>query len=704
MNDLPTLNITSAAPRAARRETRIARHGRELTDAYGWLRDPDWQRVMREPGALAPDIRAHLEAENAYAGRILAPTEALRRTLFEEMKARIKEEDATVPSRDGPWAYYQRFAAGGQHPVFCRRGTGGTGAEEVMLDGDSMAEGAAFFRIAEVAHSPDHRLLAYAVDLNGSEYHSVLVKDLETGALLPDRLADARGDLVWANDSRTLFYTVLDEHHRPCRVMRHRIGTPADDDVPVYEEPDAGFYLTVSRSESRRFVVIASHDHADTAEVHLIDADRPEAPTRMLLPRRTGLRYEVSDHGERLFILTNAGDAEDFRIVEAPLDAPVPERWRDVAPHRPGRLIRSMLLFRDWLVRLERAEGVGSIVVRRLADGVEHEVAFDEDAYALGLVPGYEFGTDMLRFTYSSPTTPQRTYDYDMRTRARQLLKEQEVPSGHDPGRYVCRRLFATGHDGARVPITVLHRRDMPTDGRAPVLLYGYGAYGFAIPAAFNPNVLSLVDRGFAWAVAHVRGGTDMGYRWYLDGKLMKKKNTFLDFIAAAEHLVAQGYTAKGRIVAMGRSAGGLLMGAVANMRPDLFRAIIAEVPFVDVLNTMSDETLPLTPPEWVEWGNPVADEAAFRYIAGYCPYTNIRRQAYPDVLATGGLTDPRVTYWEPAKWVAKLREHNAGDSRIVLWLNMEAGHGGAPGRFDRLHEIALSYAFALAAVGRGTA
>jgi oligopeptidase B len=367
-----------------------------------------------------------------------------------------------------------------------------------------------------------------------------------------------------------------------------------------------------------------------------------------------------------------------------------------VVPHRPGRLLRSMIVFRDWLVRLERENALPRIVIRALADGSEHAIAFDEDAYELSLMPGYEFDATVLRFSYSSPTTPQRIYDYDMATRQRTLRKEQEVPSGHDPSAYVCRRLFARSHDGVMVPVTVLHAASTPLDGSAPLLLYGYGSYGFAIPAAFSPNVYSLVDRGFIYAIGHIRGGTEGGYGWYLDGKLKKKRNTFLDFIAAAEHLISSRYTAPGNIIAQGRSAGGMLVGAVANMRPDLFRGLIGEVPFVDVLNTMSDETLPLTPPEWVEWGDPVRDPEAFADIASYCPYTNVVDQPYPNVLATGGLTDPRVTYWEPAKWVARLRHHNTGDSLILLCINMEAGHAGASGRFDRLREVALSYAFAL--------
>jgi oligopeptidase B len=447
-------------------------------------------------------------------------------------------------------------------------------------------------------------------------------------------------------------------------------------------------------------VVIDAHDHADTSEVRLIPADDPAAEPRLLLPRETGVTCDVSDHGETLIIRTNR-EAIDFRIVTAPLDDPGPAHWADIVPHKEGRLIRSVVLFRDWLVRLEREQALPRIVVRAILDGTEHEIAFDEEAYDLALMPGYEFDTDTLRFSYSSPTTPARVYDYDMRTRERTLRKEQEIPSGHDPAAYVCRRLLAESHDGALVPVTVLHAADALLDGSAPLLLYGYGSYGYAMPAGFSPHVFSLVDRGFVYAIAHVRGGTENGYGWYLDGKLDRKKNTFLDFIAAAEDLIAENFTCAGNIVAQGRSAGGMLMGAVANVRPDLFCGILGEVPFVDVINTMCDDTLPLTPPEWVEWGDPIRDADAFDYMASYCPYTNVTDKAYPSVLATGGLTDPRVTYWEPAKWAAKLRHHNTAGTDILLYMNMDAGHGGASGRFDRLTEVALSYGFALMVTGR---
>ena len=674
-----------------------------MDDPYHWLRDPDWQRVMREPEALQPDIRAHLDAENAYTRATLAPVAALRETLAAELKARLKEDDSTVPSPDGPWEYYRRFVSGGQYPVLCRRPRDAEDAagEQILLDGNAAAAGESFFAVRGAAQSPDHRLFAAAIDRNGSEYCRITVRDLDTGATLPEAIESAQGDMAWSADGAYLFYTVLDDNHRPARVYRHRIGDDPAADALIHEESDPGFYLGLGRTESGRFVAIGAHDHSDTSEVHLIDTEAPEAAPRLVAARSIGVTYDVSDRGDLLYIRTNTGDGVDFRIVTAPLADPSPENWRELVPHRAGRLIRAMLLFETWMVRLEREDALPRIVVRELATGSEHAIDFDEEAYDLSLMPGFEFDTDTLRFAYSSPTTPQRVYDYDMAKRTRVLRKEQEIPSGHDPDAYVCRRLFAESHDGARVPVTVLHAKSTALDGTAPLLLYGYGSYGISIPASFSPNQYSLVDRGFVHAIAHIRGGTDDGYGWYLDGKLDRKRNTFDDFIAVAEHLIAEGYSSAGNIVAEGRSAGGLLMGAVANMRPDLFRGILGEVPFIDVINTMCDETLPLTPPEWVEWGDPIHDAAAFEYMASYCPYTNIADRAYPNVLATGGLTDPRVTYWEPAKWAAALRHHNTADTMILLDLNMDAGHGGASGRFDRLDEIALSWAFALMVTGK---
>jgi oligopeptidase B len=695
-----------AAPIAARKTSITDHHGTKIDDPYAWLRDPDWQRVMREPDALQPDIRDHLNAENAYTEAVLGPIAGLREDLVDELKARLKEDDSSVPSPDGPWAYYRRFVPGGQYPVLCRRPSADNDGvnEQILIDGDRAAEGESFFSIGGASHSPDHRYFASAIDLNGSEYCEIGITELETGDRLPDVLPNAQGDMVWSADAQVLFYTVLDDNHRPSKVMRHHIGTPAADDALVYEETDPGFFLGIGKTESGRFVVIDAHDHSDTSEVRLIAANAPLAPPRLLLARQTGVTYDVSDHDDRLIIRTNApggeNDAVDFRIAEAPLDDADPGKWVDIVPHRPGCLIRSMIVFDGFLVRLEREQALPRIVIRSLANGEEHEITFDEEAYDLSLMPGYEYATTTLRFSYSSPTTPQRVYDYDMATRLRTLRKEQEIPSGHDPVAYECRRVFAESPDGVKVPVTVLRAKSTAIDGSAPMLLYGYGSYGFAMPASFSPHVFSLVDRGFVYAIAHIRGGTENGQGWHLDGKLDRKKNTFDDFIAAAEHLIAGNLTAAGNIVAQGRSAGGMLMGAIANMRPDLFRGILGEVPFVDVINTMCDETLPLTPPEWVEWGDPIRDKSAFEYMASYCPYTNVADRNYPNVLATGGLTDPRVTYWEPAKWAAKLRHHNTGDSEILLYMNMEAGHGGASGRFDRLKEVALSYGFALMVTG----
>jgi oligopeptidase B len=696
-------DIFSSAP-VVDRKSHITEHfGREIDDPYAWLRDPDWQRVMREPEVLQPEIRDHLDAENAYTAAALAPISALRAELIEELKARIKEDDSSVPAPDGPWAYYRRFVPGGQYPLLCRRPSADDeGAnEQILIDGDQAAAGESFFSIGGAAHSPDHQLFASAIDRNGSEYCEIGISDLDTGKTHSDTLSNAQGDMAWSADSGMLFYTVLDDNHRPSKVMRHAIGSPAADDTLVYEETDPGFFLGIGKTESGRFIVIDAHDHSDTSEVRLIAADAPMANPRLLLARETGITYDVSDHGDRLIVRTNAGDAADFRIVETSIDAVEQNNWRDLVPHRSGCLIRSMIVFDGFLVRLEREQALPRIVIRSLADGAEHEISFGEEAYDLSLVPGYEFETTVLRFSYSSPTTPARVYDYDMATRTRTLRKEQEIPSGHDPDQYECRRVFAQSPDGVMVPVTVLRARDTPVDGSAPLLLYGYGSYGFAMPASFSPHVFSLVDRGFVYAIAHIRGGTENGQGWHLDGKLDRKKNTFVDFIAAADHLIAEKFTSAGNIVAQGRSAGGMLMGAVANMRPELFRGILGEVPFVDVMNTMCDETLPLTPPEWVEWGDPIRDPAAFTYMASYCPYTNVDDRKYPNVLATGGLTDPRVTYWEPAKWAAKLRHHNTADSEILLYMNMDAGHGGASGRFDRLKEVALSYGFALMVTGQ---
>jgi oligopeptidase B len=680
-------------------------HGETLVDPYAWLRAENWREVMRDPAVLDPAIRGFLDTENAAAEDWFAPLAGLKRTLVAEMRGRIKEDDSTVPAPDGPFAYYTRYREGGQHPLICRQPVDDAKADTVLLDGDALAQGKAFFQFGDASHAPDHARLAWSADEAGSEYFTLRVRDLATGRDLPDLVSETTGDILWGADSRHLYYVRRDAEHRPSFVYRHVVGTDPSLDVLIYEEPDKGFFVSLGRTQSCRFGLISCGDH-DTSEVYLIDLADPASAPLLVEPRSAGLRYGVEHHPrldgvESLIIETNADGAEDFKIVAAPLSAPGRANWREIVPHRQGRLILAVTALRDYLLRLEREDGLPRIVVRTLVDGTEHAIAFAEEAYSLGFDPGYGFDKTLIRFNYSSMTTPSEVWDYDLASSTRVLRKRQEVPSGHDPARYVTRRVLAPAPDGELVPVSLLFAHDTPLDGSAPCLLYGYGAYGISIPAGFSTARLSLVDRGFVYAIAHIRGGTEKGWRWYREGKLADKMNTFTDFIAAGEHLVREGLIAPDRIVAHGGSAGGMLMGAVANLKPELFAGIVAEVPFVDVLNTMLDDTLPLTPPEWPEWGNPIADREAFERIRSYSPYDNVAAKDYPAIFALAGLTDPRVTYWEPAKWVARLRELKTDARPLLLKTNMEAGHGGAAGRFDRLEETALVQAFALAVAGR---
>lgn len=690
--------ILPVPPIAAKKTVEDRHHGIVRHDDYAWLRADNWQEVMRDPSVLDAEIRAYLEAENAYADAVLDTTDPLRETLYEEMKGRIKEDDSTVPAPDGAWAYALEYSEGQQYPRLVRMPREG-GDTATLLDVNVLAEGKAYFRLGGAEHAPDHRLLAYSADDSGSEYYTLRVRDLDTGADLPDRLEET-SSFVWAADGETLFYVWLDANHRPVKVFRHRLGTAQADDVLIYEEKDPGFFVGLSKTQSGAFIVISSHDH-ETSEAHILHADAPEEPPVCIAPRRTLEEYHVEHRDDRFYLLTNAGGAEDFKIVTAPVDAPGRENWTDLVAHEPGRLIISMTPYAGHMVRLERLDGLPRIVVTDLADQGEHTIAFDEEAYSLGLSGGYEFETTAIRFTYSSMTTPQRVYDYDMASRDRVLRKETEIPSGHDPSDYITRRIMAPAEDGESVPVSLLYHKSTALDGSAPCLLYGYGSYGIAMPAGFSANALSLVDRGFVYAIAHVRGGKEKGYRWYRDGRKDRKPNTFTDFIAAGRCVAAAGYTSEGQIVAQGGSAGGMLVGAAVNMAPDLFRGIIAEVPFVDVLCTMLDASLPLTPPEWPEWGNPLESREDYERIASYSPYDNVAAKDYPPILAVAGLSDPRVTYWEPAKWVARLRAVKTDSNRILLKTNMDAGHGGASGRFERLHEVARNWAFALMVAGK---
>jgi oligopeptidase B len=685
-------------PVAPRRPAAFTRHGVTVTDDYAWLKDANWQKVLRDPSILDPDIRSYLEAENRYTDDLLGATQSLQKTLVAEMRGRIKEDDSGVPMPDGPFAYFWKYREGGQHELIGRSSRDG-GDFQPILDGDALARTSDYFKFGGTRHSLDHRFEAWSADLRGSEYFTLRVRDWATGEDLPDALTQTGGSVVWSRDSTFFFYVRLDDNHRPLQVFRHRLGTPQSDDVLVYEEKDPGWFTHIEESASGRFCVIAGGDR-DTSEDRLVDLSRPDAMPRLVAPREKGVRYSVADRGEELFILTNEGGAIDFRIVTAPLASPGRDQWRELVPHRPGVYILDLELFAGHLVRLERSNALPSIVIRDLESGNEHTIAFDQAAYSLDMSRGYEFETTSLRFTFSSMTTPVEVYDYDMVSRERTLRKRQQIPSGHDPAAYVTTRIFAKSHDGAQVPVSILHRRDFERDGTAPLLLYGYGSYGIAMPASFSANRLSLVDRGFVYAIAHVRGGSDKGWSWYLDGKRERKTNTFDDFAAAGRALIEEKYTSAKRVVGHGGSAGGMLMGAVANRAGELFAGIVAEVPFVDVLNTMLDDRLPLTPPEWPEWGNPITDVEAFRRILSYSPYDNIAARDYPKILAMAGLTDPRVTYWESAKWIARLRATMTSGGPVLLHTNMGAGHGGSSGRFDRLDEVGLAYAFALWSVG----
>ncbi|WP_193336546.1 S9 family peptidase [Devosia beringensis] len=683
-------------PIAARKSHVVTVHDIERDDPYHWLRALNWQEVMQKPETLDPEIRAYLDAENDfYEAEFGGPTADLQEKIYKEIRGRIKEDDSGIPSPDGPYAYNSRMLEGQQYPQIVRTARDG-GPETVLLDCNVEA-GEGYFGFAGAEHDRGHRYLAWAADRAGSEYYDLVIRDLETGLDSAEVITETAGSYVWSNDSTAIYYTEYDDNHRPYRVRLHVIGTDQASDPIVFEEQDPGFFVGVGRTLSDRFIVIDAHDH-QTSECWLIDAELGGAP-RLVAPRVTDREYDIEERDGLLYIRTNADGAEDYKIVTAPVDNPGAEHWTDLVPHQQGVLILDTIVIKNHLLRLERFEGLPRIVVRDLRTDKEETVNFDEEAYSLGMSVGYEFDTAVFRLSYSSPTTPSRTYDVDLDTGIRTLLKEQEVPSGHNPDDYETRRLFATAPDGEQVPVTVLYRKGTPLDGTAPALLYGYGAYGMSMPASFSISALSLVDRGVVYAIAHIRGGMEKGYRWYVGGRREHKSNTFTDFIAAADMLIETGHTAKGRIVAQGGSAGGMLMGAIANLRPDLWAGILAQVPFVDVLNTMLDETLPLTPPEWPEWGNPLASATDYARIAAYAPYEQVAAQAYPPIFALAGLTDPRVTYWEPAKWVARLRATKTGTAPLYLRTNMGAGHGGASGRFERLKETAMCYAFALNAV-----
>jgi oligopeptidase B len=685
------------APQAEKRPRRLVAHGVERIDDYAWIRAENWREAIRDPDALPQEIRALIEAENAYADAALRGLRPLAEKIYQEMAARVDETDSDPPARDGDWLYYSRYRAEGEHQLVCRKPADG-GPEQILLDGDQRADGRDYFSLGDAVHSPDHRLLAFACDERGNELHRVYWRDLATGAEGADVVQNSDGVIVWTRDSSGFLYTRIDDDFRSSQVFLHRLGADPSADRLIFAEKDPAWFVHLHAARSRKHAIVKVSDH-DCAENWLIDLDRPETPPQLALPRQHGLRYEVEPGRDRLFMRTNADGAFDYKLVSAPLDAFHSGEWREEVPHRPGRMIFNASVFADYLVWLEREDCAPRLMVKHLGGGGERGIDFPAPCHHLRLQPNFEFERPILRFSYSSLAEPEKIFDYDLGTREKILVKRQNVPSGHNADDYETRMVFAPAPDGETVPVSLVWRRDRKS-GPGPLLLYGYGAYGAALPDSFDESRFSLIDRGFVYAIAHVRGGTEKGSRWYEAGKLERKANTFSDFLACARHLCALGLTAPGKIVAEGGSAGGMLIGAVANLAPELFGGLLAEVPFVDVVNTILDASLPLTPPEWHEWGNPIEDAEVYRRLASYSPYDNVKAQNYPPMLIEAGLTDPRVTYWEPAKWAQVLRERMTGGGPILLKTNMEAGHGGAAGRFDELEEAALRQAFAVAAAG----
>ncbi len=658
-------------------------------DDYRWMRDKS-----------SPDVIAYLEAENEYTAAMTAHIAELTETVYQEMVGRIKETDLSVPYLDNGFFYYSRTEEGKQYPIFCRK-EGSLDAEEiVLLDQNELAKEHDYFEIWAKNVSPDNRLLAYSVDSTGSETFTLYIKDLVTGELLPDVIPEIDHALEWANDSSTLFYTTMDEARRSDKLWRHTLGTDPSDDVLVYNETDPGYGVWISRTRSDRYLIMDVGSR-DTEEQHLLSADDPSGRFVLVHPREDGVEYYLSHRGDEFYIRTNDG-AKNYKVMRAPVDAPSKDNWTEVIPHRDGVKIERIEVFEHHLVVAEREKGQRRVRVMNLDTGDEHYVEFPEPVYAVYPSENREYETTTMRFSYMSHVTPTSVYDYDMDTRDRKLLKQKEVLGGYDPALYASERLFATAPDGTEVPVSILYRRDAKSDEGNPVYLMGYGAYGASMDPWFSSNRLSLLDRGVIYATAHVRGGGEMGEEWWEDGSMLSKMNTFTDFIACSEHLIGEGHATPDGLVATGGSAGGLLMGAIANMRPDLYRIIIADVPFVDVLNTMLDASIPLTVGEYDEWGNP-NEEEFYWYMKSYSPYDNVGALDYPDMLITASLNDPRVQYWEPAKWTARLRATKTGDGLLLLKTNMGAGHGGASGRYERFREWAFEYAFMLDRLGLGS-
>ncbi|MBM0740547.1 S9 family peptidase [Phormidium sp. CLA17] len=670
------------APIAEKRPHSLSIHNDERVDDYYWLRDRDDSKVL-----------AYLEAENAYTAAMMMHTEALQSALYDEMLARIQETDLSVPYRKGDFYYYSRTEAGKAYPIYCRKQGSLDATEEVLLDQNELAAEHEFFTLGALAVSPNHQILAYSTDTTGSERHTLYFLNLTTRQLYSEAIPETYYGVVWGNDNQTVFYTQLDAANRPFKLFRHQLGSAIATDELIYHEPDDSYFLSVGKTRSEAYILLELGSKV-TSEVHFLDANQPTGNFQVIQPRSPGIEYTVEHHSSVFYITTNE-DALNFKLMKTPVVSPAKQHWEPVIPHREEVLLEGVSAFTNHLVIYEREAGLPTVRIRQLATGEEHAIAFPDATYSVGEDANPEFNTTILRYSYTSMVTPRSVFDYHLDTREQELKKETPVLGGYDRQNYASDRLLATATDGTKVPISIVYKKGIERNGKNPLLLTGYGSYGYSYDPGFSSSRLSLLDRGAVVAIAHIRGGSEIGRRWYEDGKFLKKTNTFTDFIACAEHLIEQGWTSANHLAISGGSAGGLLMGAVINLRPDLFHAVVADVPFVDVVTTILDDSLPLSILEREEWGDP-NDKPYYDYIKAYSPYDNVESKAYPNLLITGGLNDSRVSYWEPAKWTAKLRALKTDTNTLLLKTNMGAGHGGASGRYESLKEGAFEYAFLL--------
>jgi oligopeptidase B len=681
------------APVAEKEPKELIAHGDTRIDNYYWMRLSDEQKSAQNPDAHTQKVLDYLNAENSYLDTILGHTQKFQDDLFEELKARIKKDDESVPYfKNGFW-YYTRFETGQEYPVYCRKKESLDAAEEIMLNVNDLARGFDFFSLGGLSVSPDNKILAYSEDTLSRRIYTIKFKNLDTGELLEDVIPNAQGEVAWANDNKTVFYTSKNEITlRSEKIMRHKFGLSTDQDVVVYHEEDPSYYIGVDRSKSGKFNIIVSESTL-TSDYRILSTDDPTGEFMQFTEKEEDVLYSIDHFQDKFYIKTN-WKAQNFRLMETDIDNTAKSNWKEVIAHRPDVLLEGIEVFDNFLVVDERKAGLTNLRVIDQQSGDEHYLDFGEPAYTAYISANPEFNSEWLRFGYSSMTTPNSTFDYNMKTKEKVLKKQQEIVGGHNPADYVTERVYATARDGVKVPISIVYKKGFEKNGQKPLLLYGYGSYGAVIDPAFNSNALSLLDRGFGYAIAHIRGGQMLGRQWYEDGKLLNKKNTFFDFIDCGKYLIEEKYTSSEHIYAMGGSAGGLLMGAVLNYEPTLFKGVIAAVPFVDVVTTMSDPSIPLTTNEYDEWGNPEASKEYYDYMLSYSPYDQVEAKDYTNILVTTGLFDSQVQYWEPAKWVAKLRDFKTDKNQLLLHTNMEAGHGGASGRFKRLRRIAMENAF----------